>query len=135
MENLRNRVNVNLVNDQTKAKKLIALHTFKHLKIINPELVMIHRLRAKIHQNKPIYTGFSILELSKVHMYRFHYDVMLAKYGLNCRLLFTDTDSILLQHTDKRPVRRHDRIFGTSRYQLISQRPPAVYFTERKSVR
>ena len=26
-------------------------------------------------------------------MYRFHYDVMLARYGLNCRLLFTDTDS------------------------------------------
>jgi len=54
---------------------------------------MIHRLRAKIHQNKPIYTSFSILELSKVHVYRFHYDVILAKYGLNCRLLFTDTDS------------------------------------------
>jgi len=54
---------------------------------------MIHRLRAKIHQNKPIYTGFSILEIFKVHMYRFHYDVMLARYGLNCRLLFTDTDS------------------------------------------
>ena len=54
---------------------------------------MIHRLPAKIHQNKPIYTGFSILELSKAHMYRFHYDAMLTKYGLGCRLLFTDTDS------------------------------------------
>ena len=93
IENLRNRMNVNLVNDQIKAKKLIALPTFKHLEIINPDLVMIHRLKAKIHQNKPIYTGYSILELSKAHMYRFHYDVMLAKYGLNCRLLFTDTDS------------------------------------------
>jgi len=61
MENLRNRVNVNLVNDQTKAKKLIALPTFKHLEIINSELVMFHRLRAKIHQNKPIYTGFFYL--------------------------------------------------------------------------
>jgi len=54
---------------------------------------MIHRLRTKIKQNKPIYTGFSILELSKAHMYKFYYDVMLAKYGLDCRLLFTDTDS------------------------------------------
>jgi len=26
-------------------------------------------------------------------MYKFHYDVMLAKYGLDCRVLFTDTDS------------------------------------------
>jgi len=93
MENLRNRMNVNLANDQIKAKKLIASPTFKHLEIINSDLVMIHRLKAKIHQNKPIYTGFSILEISKAHMYRFHYDVMLAKYGLDCRLLFTDTDS------------------------------------------
>jgi len=94
MENLRNRMNVNLVNDEIKAKKLIALPTFKHLEIINPDLVMIHRLKAKIHQNKPIYTGFSILEISKAHMYRFHYDVMLDKYKLDCRLLFTDTDSL-----------------------------------------
>ena len=93
MENLRNRVNVTLCNDEIKAKKMIASPTFKHAEIINENLVMIHRLRTKIKQNKPIYTGFSILELSKAHMYRFHYDVMLAKYGLDCRLLFTDTDS------------------------------------------
>jgi len=93
MENLRNRVNVTLCNDETKAKKIIALPTFKHAEIINENLVIIHRLPIKINQNKPIYTGFSILELSKAHMYRFHYDVVLAKCGLDCRLLFTDTDS------------------------------------------
>jgi len=93
MENLRNRMNVNLVNDQIKAKKLIASPTFKHLEIINSDLVMIHRLKSKVHQNKPIYTGFSILEIFKAHIYRFHYDVILPKYGLDCRLLFTDTDS------------------------------------------
>jgi len=95
LENIRNRVNITLCNDEIKAKKLIALPTFKHAEIINSNLVMIHRMKAKIYQNKPIYTGFSILELSKAHMYRFHYDVMLAKYGLNCRLLFTDTDSFV----------------------------------------
>ena len=93
LENIRNRVNITLCDDEIKAKKLIALPTFKHAEIINSNLVMIHRMKAKIYQNKPIYTGFSILELSKAHMYRFHYDIMLAKYGLNCRLLFTDTDS------------------------------------------
>ena len=55
---------------------------------------MIHRLCAQIKQNKPIYTCFAILDLSKVHMYRFHYNVMLAKYGLDCKLSFTDTDSL-----------------------------------------
>ena len=93
MENLRNRINVSLCDNETKAKKMIASPTFKHTEIINENLVMIHRTPPKIKLNKPIYIGFSILELSKAHMYRFHYDVVLAKYGLNCRLLFTDTDS------------------------------------------
>jgi len=94
MENLRNRVNIVLCNNEIKAKKLIALPTFKHAEIINDNLVMIHRQRTRVHANKPIYIGFVVLEISKAHMYRFHYDVMMTKYALGCRLLFTDTDSL-----------------------------------------
>ena len=68
MQNLRNRVNVCLCNDEVKAKKLISSPTFKHVEIINEDLVMIHRIHTKIEQNKPIYTGFTILELSKVEV-------------------------------------------------------------------
>ena len=40
--------------------------------------------------------GFSVLELSKLHMYDFHYNHMCVKYprANQLRLLFTDTDSI-----------------------------------------
>ena len=93
MENLRNRVNICLCDDEIKAKKMIASPTFKHVEIIKDDLVMIHRLPTQIKQNKPSYTGFSILDISKAHMYRFHYDVIVAKYGQDCTLLFTDTDS------------------------------------------
>ena len=37
-----------------------------------------------------------ILELSKVLMYNFHYDSIKNKYGNESRLLFTDTDSLML---------------------------------------
>ena len=90
MENVRNCVNVDLCNDEVRAKKMIALPTFKHVEIVNENLVMIHRLQTKIHQNKPIYMGYVVL----AHMYRFHYEVIVAKYGLDCKLLFTDTDSL-----------------------------------------
>ena len=40
--------------------------------------------------------GFSILELSKLHMYEFYYDVLQAKYGSKVRLAYTDTDSYVL---------------------------------------
>jgi len=40
--------------------------------------------------------GFAILELSKLIMYQFYYDVMKRKYGDRCSLLFTDTDSLCM---------------------------------------
>ena len=43
--------------------------------------------------NKPIYVGCTVLELSKLEMYKFHYDFMKKKCK-KCILLFTDTDSL-----------------------------------------
>ena len=46
--------------------------------------------------NRPIYVGFLVLELSKLHMYDFHYNHMCVKHprANQLRLLFTDTDSL-----------------------------------------
>ena len=57
----------------------------------------VHLNQTSITYNKPVICGFSILELSKVHMYNFHYNVMKKKYNENIKLLFTDTDSLCYQ--------------------------------------
>ena len=38
-----------------------------------------------------------ILELSKVLIYKFHYDSIKNKYANSSRLLFTDTDSLMYE--------------------------------------
>ena len=39
-----------------------------------------------------------MLDLSKVLMYKFHYDYIKNKHGNNSRLSFTDTDSLMYEN-------------------------------------
>ena len=98
MESLRKRVNVELVNNEKRIKKALAKPTVKNFTIISEDLVMVQFVPKKILQNKPMYTGFVVLELSKVLMYEFHYKHVQGQYGADrARLLFTDTDSLCYQ--------------------------------------
>ncbi|XP_028417042.1 uncharacterized protein LOC114541307 [Dendronephthya gigantea] len=94
MENLRKRVNVKLVNDKTKLSKLTASPSFDYFRIFSEDLAAVNMKKTKLYLNRPIYVGFTILDLSKVLMYQFHYEYMKPKYDCNAKLLFTDTDSL-----------------------------------------
>eukprot|EP01043_Picozoa_sp_COSAG02_P110894 COSAG02_NODE_47032_length_344_cov_0.726531_1_plen_114_part_11 len=63
--------------------------------IYNESLTAIKMKKKSITLNKPIYCGMGILDLSKLHMYRFHYDYIKNKYGDRAQLLMTDTDSLM----------------------------------------
>ena len=93
MENVRNRINFNLVNDEKRLKRLVEKSTFERCVRFNDDVCGIHMMKTKTTLNKPMFVGFSILDLSKLLMYDFHYNVMKKKYGDKIKLLFTDTDS------------------------------------------
>ena len=97
MENIRNRVNVKLVNAGEQFKKLAAKPNYNSRKIFNENLVSVHMKKTSLTMNKPVYLGMSILDLSKIIMFDFHYKYIKPKYGKQAKLLFTDTDSFLYE--------------------------------------
>ena len=97
MENIRNRVNIKLVNTEEKLKKLIAKPNFRSRKIFSENLVSVHMKKTSLTMNKPVYLGMCILDLSKTIMYDFHYNYIKPKYENKAKLLFTDTDSLMYE--------------------------------------
>lgn len=102
MENVRNRINFEIVtvedeNNRSRYSKLINSYKFKDTKFFGTDdKVGIESYKTKVVLNKPIHIGAAVLDLSKLHMYDFHYNVMMKKYGHEkCKLLMTDTDSFV----------------------------------------
>ena len=97
MENIRNRVDVKLVNTEEKLRKLVAKPNFRSQKIFSENLISVHMKKTSLTMNKPVYLGMCILDLSKTIMYDFHYNYIKPKYGDKAKLLFTDTDSLMYE--------------------------------------
>ena len=56
----------------------------------------VELVKPRINYDKPIGVGFSCLELSKLFMFQFHYDVLRKRFP-DAQLAFTDTDSFLYE--------------------------------------
>lgn len=125
MENMRNRVDIRLFTDESKALKQIAKPQYEDHKIYGENLIAIKQLQKVVKLDKPIYVGLSVLDLSKLHMYEFHYDYILPKYGENATLLFTDTDSLCYSiKTDDmyKDMKEDNHLFDMSGYSLDGYR-------------
>ena len=97
MENIRNRVNVKLVNNEEKARKLIAKPNYTGYNILSENLISVHMKKTSLVMNKPVYLGACILDLSKTIMYDFHYNYIKPMYKDKAKLLITDTDSLMYE--------------------------------------
>ena len=94
-ENLRSPVSVELMTDARILRKRVA----KPNGGCNPITDCLTAIQCKVAiltLNRPIYVGFSLLKLPKLHMYDFHYNHMCVKYPRadQLRLLSTDMDRL-----------------------------------------
>ena len=72
-EYLKKRIIVRLVNNAKDYKKYVSRPSFISQKISNKNFVAIHEIKPVLVLDKPIYAGFSVLDLSKLLMYEVHY--------------------------------------------------------------
>ena len=98
MENLRNRIDVKLVNKDKDYLKCTSKPSYMSHKIFDLDnLVAIRKSKVALKLNKPAYIGMCIIELSKVLMYEFHYDYIKNKCDNKSKLLFTDNDILMYE--------------------------------------
>ena len=65
MKNLRKRINVRLVNNAKDCKKYVRKPRFVSQNLFSKDLVTIHEVKPVLAFDKPVYVGFSVLNLSK----------------------------------------------------------------------
>ena len=85
--NLRNRINVPLVNNEKYYLECTSKPGYMSHKIFDNNLVAIRKSKLTLKLNKPAYIRMCILELSKVLMYEFRYGYIKNKYDNNSKLL------------------------------------------------
>ena len=74
VENLSKKINVRVVNNTKTILNVQTKPSFFSQKILNKNFVAIHEIKPVLTINKPIYVGFSILDLNKFIMYGFHFN-------------------------------------------------------------
>lgn len=128
MELVRNRRDIKLRRYWDRrygAKNLIASPNFQRLTIFDEELVAIEMSKTEVFLNKPIIIGMSILDISKIAMYEFHYNHMKKKYGDQCVLAYTDTDSFVYSFLDDAniydDIKLNSHFYDTSDYPVDNQ--------------
>ena len=52
--------------------------------------------KTRVKMTKPLYLGRSILDISKILMYKFWYDYIILKYRDKAKLCYTDIDSFII---------------------------------------
>ena len=91
-------------------------------KIVGKDYAVIHEIKPVLILNKPIFVGFTVLDLSKWKMYDFHCNFI--KKNFNVELLFTDTGSYTYEIKSENFYEEFFKskdLFGFSNYSIDSK--------------
>ena len=81
IENVRNHRGIKLVTSNKRRKQLGSEPNYHSYKNVSDHLMAIEMKKTRVKMNKPLYLGMSILDISKILMYKFWYNYIIPKYG------------------------------------------------------
>jgi len=119
VQNQRKQRVIHIVNNQKRAKSLVSRPEYKTFQYLDKNLCTIELFKRVVKLDRPIYVGVTCLELSKLAMYKFHYEKIKSWYGSKTKLLVTDTDSLCYGIETKdvyKDMKRRSQFFDTSNY-------------------
>ena len=99
MENVRNRLKIKFIkkDDYREIIKQQSKLTFNGIHKSYDNCDSYTFKQNEVLMDKPIYLGFTVLELSKLHMYETYYDILQPYFGQeNIQLHYIDTDAFVL---------------------------------------
>ena len=96
MENVRDHRDIKLVTSDKRRKRLVSEPNYHSHKKFSDHLMAIEMKKTRVKMTKPLYLGMSILDISKILMYKFWYDYISPKYGDIAKLCYTDADSFII---------------------------------------
>ena len=83
----KKRINVRLVNNEKDFLKYTSEPTYIIHKMFGKDYAAIHEVKPVLILNKPVYVGFTVLDLSKWKIYDFHYNFVKKNFDAECCLL------------------------------------------------
>ncbi|GBM55666.1 hypothetical protein AVEN_239712-1, partial [Araneus ventricosus] len=96
MLNQRKQISVRAPTIEKDCKNNLSSPLLEFFEPINESLTIFKMRKPNLILDKPIYGGFCILELSKLHMYKLYYRNFKEMYEDRCELLYMDTDSLYI---------------------------------------
>ena len=99
MENVRNRLKIKFIkkDDYREIMKQQSKLTFNGIHKSYDNCDSYTFKQNEVLMDKPIYLGFTVLELSKLHMYETYYDILQPYFGQeNIHCHYFDTDAYIL---------------------------------------
>ena len=134
LQDNRKHFNVKLCTEEKSLRNYLGSPLYKGHRIIDENIVAVYLNKSSVFLDCLYATGFSILDLSKDHMFRAWYDFIQPTLGHdNVSLLLTDTDSFILKVSN---LSRHAILDKLTPLMDFSNYPPnhPRYSTNHKAV-